>query len=241
MASRLTYDESALRERWRRTDSAAYDAATAAMARALLPLDAPLLALCRGRVLELAVGTGRFLRQIAAQPGVTQAFGVDLAPQMLKAAQAGGARLLVLGAAEALPFAAASFDTLACTFYSMRDMDRPRVYAEAARVLRPGGRFGFTLRNFYLSWLETFWQAFVRRGRWPRSCATLDGVDAVTRDVRDARLETRALAAAGLRLVAIRSVRFVPFLRRLRTPGYWSGAWASRLGADIIFIAERMP
>lgn len=121
----------------------------------------------------------------------------------------------------------------------MRDMDRPRVYAEVARILRPGGRFGFTLRSFYLSWFETFWQRFLRRGRWPRRLATLDGADGVEGDVRDIRVETAALAAAGLRVVALRTVRFVPFLRRRGSPGYWNGAWATRLGADVVLIAER--
>jgi SAM-dependent methyltransferase len=44
-----------------------------------------------------------------------------------------------------LPFEDASFDVVACQFGAMFFPDKVRGYAEAARVLRPGGSFVFTM------------------------------------------------------------------------------------------------
>jgi SAM-dependent methyltransferase len=45
----------------------------------------------------------------------------------------------------ALPFADASFDVVVCQFGAMFFPDKGKGYAEAARVLRPGGRFLFNV------------------------------------------------------------------------------------------------
>jgi ubiquinone/menaquinone biosynthesis C-methylase UbiE len=134
-----TGDLRSRRDRWYGEDSATYDRMVAGQAKYLAALDAPLLDICSGRVLELACGTGRFLAKLLASPAVTEAIGIDLAPQMLAAARVRGLGRLVRAEAERLPFRAASVDAVVCTFYSLRDTDRPLVYAEAARVLRPGG------------------------------------------------------------------------------------------------------
>jgi len=79
-----------LLRRWLGTDPNAYDRMVeeARMAAYFATIDAPLLAACQGRVLELACGTGRFLRLLASRPQVQHVVGLDIAPRMLEAAAA---------------------------------------------------------------------------------------------------------------------------------------------------------
>jgi SAM-dependent methyltransferase len=158
---------------------------------------------------------------------------------MLAAAAARGHRRLVQASAEALPFSPGRFDTVLCAFYTLRDLERSKVYTEVARVLRPGGILAFTLRSYYTAYLETLWREFLQRGRRPRSWWRLDGADGVERDLWDVKAEVAALESAGLRLQEIRSVRFLPFLRRWLHPGFWRGERTAAFGTDVIFVAEK--
>lgn len=94
-----------------------------------------------GRVLEVAVGTGRNLPHYGAEVAIT---GVDLSPAMLaiarrRAADLGIAPELREGDAERLPFADGSFDTVVCAL-SLCSIPRPAAaIAEMHRVLVPGG------------------------------------------------------------------------------------------------------
>ena len=232
-----------LLRRWLGTDPNAYDRMVeeARMAAYFATIDAPLLAACQGRVLELACGTGRVLRLLASRPQVQHVVGLDIAPRMLEAAAVRGHRLLVRASAEDLPFAGDHFDTVLCAVYTLRDLERPKVYAEVHRVLRPGGVFAFTLRSYYTAYLETLWREFVRRGRRPRSWRTLDGADGIERDLRNVKAEVAALRRAGLYLREVSSVRFLPFLRRRISPGYWHGEIGTLFGSDVIFSAEKLP
>jgi SAM-dependent methyltransferase len=227
------------RDRWHDVDTSVYDNMTAQMRNYLEMLDRPLLSLCNGRVLEIATGTGRLLIEICKMPGISMAVGVDMAGQMLRAAAARGCKRLAQGYAESLPFLDESFDSIVCTFYSFRDINRPPAYSEVARVLRRGGKFGFTLRNFYISYFEALWHHFLRRGELPRSLRTLDGVEGVMLDTRRIEDEIELLERAGLRVVDLKTVRFLPFLRRFVGPGYWSGTLGTKLGSDIIIFAEK--
>ena len=97
----------------------------------------------RGQVLELGCGTGNLQLALARQQ-TTRAIGVDASPQMLAIAQHKLARAalpssLVRGAAQTLPFAAASFDTVVATFPSEYILD-PATLAEIGRVLRADGQ-----------------------------------------------------------------------------------------------------
>jgi ubiquinone/menaquinone biosynthesis C-methylase UbiE len=96
----------------------------------------------RGRVLEVAVGTGRSLPYYPA--GVTLT-GVDLSPEMLAIARrraAGESRVVefVEGDAERLPVDDASFDTVVCALSLCSIPDPVRAVGEMRRVLVPGGR-----------------------------------------------------------------------------------------------------
>lgn len=101
------------------------------------------------RVLDLCCGTGAGLR--AFRPLCRrQLVGVDRSAGMLAEARRlldggpGAPLALVRGDALALPFTRA-FDLVTCfgAFGHILEADEPRLVAEVARVLRPGGRFLF--------------------------------------------------------------------------------------------------
>ena len=100
-----------------------------------------------GKVLELGIGGGLNLAfyDAAAVEGV---YGVDPSAELRaragRAPRAGGLTVEILdGTAEALPFGAASFDTVVCTFTLCSVQDPAAAVAEAHRVLKPGGRLLF--------------------------------------------------------------------------------------------------
>ena len=88
------------------------------------------------RVLDVAAGTGLITQLLEARG--YEAVALDLSSEMLNVARRRGARA-VLAAAEALPFADATFDGL--TFgYLLRYTTEPlKTMRELARVVRPGG------------------------------------------------------------------------------------------------------
>jgi ubiquinone/menaquinone biosynthesis C-methylase UbiE len=96
----------------------------------------------RGRVLEVAVGTGRNLPYYLADVTIT---GIELSPAMLALARQRAAGLgrdvdLREGDAEHLPFGDSSFHTVVCTL-SLCTIPSPfTALGEMRRVLGPGGR-----------------------------------------------------------------------------------------------------
>jgi demethylmenaquinone methyltransferase / 2-methoxy-6-polyprenyl-1,4-benzoquinol methylase len=89
------------------------------------------------RVLDLACGTGDLCRTVQSAGG--RPVGVDFSAGMLSAARADGAPLVRADALR-LPFADAAFDALTCGFALRNFVALPPVFAECARVLRPGAR-----------------------------------------------------------------------------------------------------
>lgn len=98
-------------------------------------------------VLEVAAGTGVVTRQLAMRlPTATTLVATDLNAAMLEQAKRKGTSRPVEwqpADAQQLPFADASFDVVACQFGVMFFPDKPRAFAEARRVLRPGGTLLF--------------------------------------------------------------------------------------------------
>lgn len=99
----------------------------------------------RGRVLEIACGTGiatAHLRRVL--PDEASIVATDLNAAMLDEARErrGGLQRVVYeeADAQALRFADGSFDAVACQFGLMFFPDKARALSEMARVLRPGGR-----------------------------------------------------------------------------------------------------
>jgi ubiquinone/menaquinone biosynthesis C-methylase UbiE len=103
-------------------------------------------------VLDIGCGTGRFLAQLEE---VAKAWGVDRSPEMLEVARSrGGAAGLKLGSAEQLPFKDGWFER-ATMWLVAHLVERKRAFAEAARVLEPGGRFA--VATFDPSYFDSFW------------------------------------------------------------------------------------
>lgn len=101
-------------------------------------------------VLEIAAGTGVATRALAAKlPASTTILATDLNEPMLDHARK---RLVKDGRVEwqqadalALPFQDANFDTVVCQFGAMFFPDKSAAFKQAKRVLRPGGRFLFSV------------------------------------------------------------------------------------------------
>ena len=95
------------------------------------------------RVLEIAAGTGVVTRKLAALlPGSVAIVATDLNPAMLeRAAEVGTARPVTWRPADAmqLPFGDGEFDAVVCQFGVMFFPDKAHAFAQARRVLRPGG------------------------------------------------------------------------------------------------------
>jgi ArsR family transcriptional regulator len=111
-------------------------------------VEAALLALVpehgAGRLIDIGTGTGRVLELLA--PRISQGVGVDASKAMLALARSRLARAGIghcsvrLADMYRLPFVDASFDIAVVQMVLHYAEDPPGVLAEAARVLRPGGR-----------------------------------------------------------------------------------------------------
>jgi ubiquinone/menaquinone biosynthesis C-methylase UbiE len=104
-------------------------------------LDEPLLLslaepLAGRRVLDLACGTGRYSRLLAARGA--EVIGADLSRGMLLRARS--RTRVIQAAAERLPFAPHSFDLVTCGLLFDHVEDPRQPFREISRVLRPDGR-----------------------------------------------------------------------------------------------------
>ncbi len=121
----------------------------------------------KGRdILELGCGAARWSVALARKGA--RAVGLDLSSAQL----AHAARLLrrsdqrvrlVRGDAERLPFRRATFDVVFCDWGAMTFADPCRTVPEAARVLRPGGRFVFATASPFRTVLESRGGPVIRR------------------------------------------------------------------------------
>jgi SAM-dependent methyltransferase len=166
-----------------------------------------------GRTLEVGCGEGRVTRDLVARGHAVTA--LDASPTLLRAAaeHEAGAEY-VLGTAEALPFADASFALVVAYNVLMDVTDMPAAVAEAARVLEPGGRLCACVTHPFAdaggwahdgdgapfvvegSYLEA--RPFVERMEKDGRAMTFDGMAYPLEDY------ARALEAAGLAIEAIR-------------------------------------
>jgi SAM-dependent methyltransferase len=101
------------------------------------------------RVLEIAAGTGVVTRQLASLlPEGVAIVATDLNQPMLDLARSVGTRRPVQwrqADAMRLPFADGAFDAVVCQFGVMFFPDKAKAFAEARRVLGPGGVFLFNV------------------------------------------------------------------------------------------------
>ena len=112
-------------------------------------------------VLDVGCGTGAVIELLHGKHPSARCTGLDLTPGMIAVAQAKGLANcdFVVGDAENLPFADASFDAVLCS-NSFHHYPNPEAFfAEALRVLRPGGRLilrDYTSNNFVVWLMNTF-------------------------------------------------------------------------------------
>ena len=102
-------------------------------------------------VLEVGSGAGQCSRWVRRQGG--RSYGLDLSHRQLQHsrridAETGVAVPSVMGTATQLPFAGGSFDVVFSSFGALQFVsDIADAVAETARVLRPGGRFAFSITH----------------------------------------------------------------------------------------------
>ncbi|MFK7836827.1 MAG: class I SAM-dependent methyltransferase [Sulfitobacter sp.] len=141
----MTFDAFIAAERQGWHDRAeAYADHTALATVQIIPALLDALALHPGqRLLDVACGPGHVAGAAAALD--VRAEGVDYAPGMITAAQARFPDVSFAQAdAEALPFADATFDGVACNMGLFHMGDPQKAMQEAARVLKEGGRYAFS-------------------------------------------------------------------------------------------------
>ncbi len=126
--------------------AALYDVIMARAERTFMrPIREDVMGRARGRVLEVGCGTGASFPYFRDPASVV---AIEPDPYMLarakRRARALGLPLTLMRAsAEALPFPAASFDTVVATLVLCSVADPRRALREVRRVLRPGGEFRF--------------------------------------------------------------------------------------------------
>lgn len=101
-------------------------------------------------LLETAAGTGLVTRAVLAQiPSIGSYIATDLNPAALDVARGKigdqGNISVEVADAQALGYANERFDMVLCQFGVMLFPDKRKAYAEARRVLKPGGRYLFSV------------------------------------------------------------------------------------------------
>jgi SAM-dependent methyltransferase len=173
--------------------------------------DARLLGDVRGRrVLELGCGAAAGARWLAGQGA--EATGLDLSAGMLQhaaaAARRSGVRVpLVQADALALPFRDATFDVVCTAFGAIPFVaDSGAVMREVARVLRPGGRWVFSITHpmRWIFWDEPDETGLVARNsyfdRTPYVEFDEEGTPSYVEQHRTLGDRVRELVAAGFEL-----------------------------------------
>ena len=177
-----------------------------------------------GRLVDLGCGTGRLLVPLARRGWWV--LGVDLSPEMLavaldKARDAGvEVSLLRANLVDLAGIGPATFDLATCLFSTlgmvMGHAARSRVVAEAARVLRPGGRFVLHVHNRWFHLRDRAGRRWLRRDLWRRwrgdpaagdsTMPTHQGVAGLTLHLFTRAEAMALLREAGFRVVAVEPV-----------------------------------
>jgi SAM-dependent methyltransferase len=210
--------------------------------------DARLLGDVSGRrVLEVGCGAAQCSRWLLSQGA--DAVGLDVSAAMLRASRridraTGLAVPVVLGDASRLPFADASFD-LACSAYGGVPFvaDSAAVMREVARVLRPGGRWVFSVTH-PIRWCfpdDPGPDGLVARDsyfdRTPYVEQDGDGTASYVEHHRTVGDRVRDLVCAGLQLVDLVEPEWPAGDER--TWGQWSALRGRILPGTAIFVCDK--
>lgn len=183
-------------------------------------------------VLDIGCGIGGPARTIALRTGATVT-GIDLTPDFIVAAKS-LSRMVAMGdkirfetaSATALPFADSVFDGATMLHVGMNIPDKPAVFREAARVLKPGAVFavydvmrtGEGALEFPVPWAEREELSALETPAHYRDCASAAGFTLESEENRGAialdffaRVQAQASSAApsplGLHLLMGPTVR----------------------------------
>ncbi|MGV9411419.1 class I SAM-dependent methyltransferase [Nocardia sp. NPDC003693] len=198
-------------------------------------------------ILEIGCGSAPCSRWLAAHGA--RPVGLDISRSMLDrgvaAMAAGGPRVpLVQAGAEALPFADAAFD-LACSAFGAVPFvaDSAQVMREVARVLRPGGRWVFSV-NHPMRWIfpddpgpEGLRATIPYFDRTPYVEHDADGEATYVEHHRTVGDRVREIVAAGLTLVDIIEPDWPEWLDR--EWGQWSPLRGEIFPGTAIFVTEK--
>ena len=138
--------------------------------------------------LDLACGTGRWSAELAARGH--RVTGVDGSPEMLALARVAGVEFLA-GDLHAVPVGDASFDLVVCALAVSHVPDLSPVFAEFARVLRPGGTLV----------VSDVHPDRIRRGSIPASPGPEGEARRIEGFVHPVGTQLRAALSAGLRVL----------------------------------------
>ena len=166
------------------------------------------------RIVDLAGGTGDVAARLAGPD--RQVTVIDPSEAMMAAGRARGLAHVdwQLGAAEQLPLADASVDTLTIAFGIRNVTHLDQALAEALRVLKPGGRFLCLEFSTPRPWLRPFYDLFSftvipRLGAWiARSPQAYEYLVESIRRFPDQRAFARHLQDAGFADVHWRDLSF---------------------------------
>ena len=199
------------------------------------------------RVLEVGCGSAPCARWLATRGADVVAF--DLSAGMLRHARAAGARTgvtipLVQADAERLPFRSGVFD-LACSSFGAVPFvaDSAGLMREVARVLRPGGRWVFSVTH-PIRWVfadDPGPDGLIARtsyfDRTPYVEVDADGLATYVEHHRTLGDRIREIVAAGLRLVDLIEPEWPP--EHLQVWGQWSPLRGALVPGTAIYVCEK--
>ena len=202
--------------------AAAYDAHLALITKqAIQPCLSVVDQIAGSNILDMCCGTGE-LAAVATQHGATVT-GIDFAATMIEiATQKVPQATFVTGDAEELGFEDATFDAVLCMFGLLHLAHPDRAIAEAARVLKPGGTFVYTMwlgPNKGCDLINIIVQAINEHG----SMDNLPPSPPMARFAKEAEMRP-ALSAQGFKDIAFREV-----------PATWTG----ENGQEVLDIVYR--